>query len=788
MKNKRLIDFFLIFFVILSLFNLLLLIFKGLNVLINLKFNTHVLTISLLCFCFLSLFFYLKKNEENYIEKIKNLFCYIFYISLFLIILSLFPLEFINHFSSIKKIILFLNNNQIFLIILTIISRVIYHYPRKKILKDVENENNKEKKEELKRLKKYENKFNVLKIKKIIPNKYVSSPFYFLIKFFDNIFKWVYKEGWIYILCLFLIMFIFTAIKLPYFETPFIGEHSMKYNSHVEPAKYMYELNNPFHFQKKYFSDPINNPQGIFDEFHFLPVHEWGILSLMYLFPNQSLEFNTRLWTHFLGLLIILFSYLFFSRLFNKKLSLIITFLISINPIFYLLSFVTVQDSLILIFTLIALIYLIKYTKSKNIFDLYLVGLFFGIGNTIKYSIFLWLAPIIFFILVFNSKKLNIFLRDFCIIIFISILSIVSFKTSLINLPSSILIPFLLFIIWILIFYFLFYFINKYEKRISLIFSKIIFNKLLFFGLIFLFLFFSIFVLYFTQIISFFDHFLTDLSLIFHWGMYNHLFTRFFKSQMNHNIFYLGLIGFVFNFILGSIKHKKILISFIVGSLIFCILASKSIFFHNYYLGIIIITFSLSIGLMFYLLSKSIKSKTLLVFLILLILAIIFPTIYEATIDRLERNLDLLDDLKEVTEYLIENSEENEIFLDINYNSILIFYTNRAQTNRQILDNEEIRDSVMDIGFKETMDKYNISYMIHNHANLYYDGFANLFSEGLEPVEISRSDAIKSMFDSKYAEFKDSELRKEIVESENIRRKIYLKEDFGHFKIFAFRN
>ena len=63
------------------------------------------------------------------------------------------------------------------------------------------------------------------------------------------------------ITAIFIILLIFTFIKAPYFSMPFTGEHSLKYNSYVEPAMYMAERNNPFWVQYRYLSDPIKNPR-----------------------------------------------------------------------------------------------------------------------------------------------------------------------------------------------------------------------------------------------------------------------------------------------------------------------------------------------------------------------------------------------------------------------------------------------------------------------------------------------------------------------------------------------
>ncbi len=169
---------------------------------------------------------------------------------------------------------------------------------RGKINSEIESEKSQEDLKE--QIKKQEFQFKFPRLNKIWGVRHIS--------------KWFYKEGWFVILILLLILIVFTLIKLPYFGVSFTGEHTMKYNSYVEPAKYMLENDNPFFYQKKYLSDPVNNPRGNFSVFGSLPLLEWGLLLTYKIFPSNSLEVNTRLFTNFLGILLLLSSYLFLGN------------------------------------------------------------------------------------------------------------------------------------------------------------------------------------------------------------------------------------------------------------------------------------------------------------------------------------------------------------------------------------------------------------------------------------------------------------------------------------------
>ena len=154
--------------------------------------------------------------------------------------------------------------------------------------------------------------------------------------------------------------------------------------------------------------------------------------------PFNSIETNTRLFTHFLGYLILIFAYMFFNKWFSKEQSLIIIFLMAINPIINFTTFVTVQDSLLIIFSFISLYYISKYIHTDKISQLYLAGIYFGIGVVSKYSIILWLVPIVTLILLLNRKKnINYLIKGMGIFGFLGMLPAVAFRTSLRYLPTD---------------------------------------------------------------------------------------------------------------------------------------------------------------------------------------------------------------------------------------------------------------------------------------------------------------------------------------------------------------
>ena len=118
----------------------------------------------------------------------------------------------------------------------------------------------------------------------------------------------------------------------------------------------------------------------------------------------------------------------------------------------------------------------------------------------------------------------------------------------------------------------------------------------------------------------------------------------------------------------------------------FWILASKVIFFHNYYTNIIMITFALSIFIMINLFGKSLENRYLFVILLLLVGLLIVPSSFEKTNSYLSRERGDYESLKEVAQYLVNNTNENEIYIDDNYILTLTFLSNLLYPAKRAID------------------------------------------------------------------------------------------------------
>jgi hypothetical protein len=254
-----------------------------------------------------------------------------------------------------------------------------------------------------------------------------------------------------------------------------------------------------------------------------------------------------------------------------------------------------------------------------------------------------------------------------------------------------------------------------------------------------------------------------------------------FKVYMTPNVYYLGLIGFVFSLFVASKKQRLILLSFFTGTLVYWISASKVMFFHNYYTAIIMITFCLSIGIVTYLLGKTFKNRFLFIFLLILTGFLVFPASYDANTARLDKKE---KGFTEACNYLINQTTPEEKYIDGNYILSLTICSGRAAIDRSYLDNQKLRESVIDKGFNETMKEYGIKYLITTEKSIDYAWFANLYSPNLLGVGYRRSDNILSQLGEKNF-WGDLGEREKIIIENDVRSKIKLEKEIEAYKFYS---
>ena len=464
---------------------------------------------------------------------------------------------------------------------------------------------------------------------------------------------------------LLLILIGFTLIKAPYFETNFTGAYTVKYNTYVEPAIYMVENNDFTWYQQKYRANPITNPKGISTNLPQLPILEWTLATTYMVFPNNSIELNTRVVMHCIGLLLLLFLFLLTKEWSNNTFAIILTSIMATNQIVGYSSFGTVYDSIIFVLLLISLFLLTKYlkeNKKENTLLLSLAGIFIGIGASTKISLLIMAIPAITSMIFFQKEKLP--KKVFNLSVLFLFLGIVYLTTKYsipylsTNFNGSILIL-LLGTITIISAYLL---INKYKMTILNTLKKLHKKKILIPLLITLLILISFIGIKFVVGTGLVDHFLTDRRLLFSLPMYKYMLFSQFKSYITVNVFALSLLGLLLLFFTKT-KNIKTLISIIsISSLFFWIIASKSIMRHGYYTLIFMYTLSLLATLFIYFSLTTTEKTYIKLLLILFFSMLLLPTSITSTQELLSRQA---EGFNEASQYLVQHTEPNDLYIDL---------------------------------------------------------------------------------------------------------------------------
>jgi hypothetical protein len=597
------------------------------------------------------------------------------------------------------------------------------------------------------------------------------------------------------VLAILAVVVIYTIIKIPYFDHNFTGEHSMKYSTYVEPALYMVEEKNPFHFQRTYSADPIEDWEGLTLEFPAIeneskgtipqfPILEWKLAGMFALFPNLSIEMSTRIVMHAIGVITLIFSFLFVKEFVNRITAFIFTLLLATNPIFGFATFVTVYDSFNLMMLFIALFFLIRYLKNPKLFYcMAIAGVISGLGAAAKESMLLWILPIALILIFYESH--GFFKKLFNIVSYILFLIIpyaitkVAIPTIGIETNRNLVILGLSFLMIVLLTILLPKTIplieNLHKKKIliPIFILALIPTALIFFNL------------FYNP--TLFKEFITDTKIFFNIDVYISMARQFLR--------YIGiplaLIGVFGMLSLPFLKDRSVRIlgfSFLMGGIFFFLTAAKSIFFHDYYtiflMAVVLLNASIFLSLMF---EKINHLQLNFLIIILLAVFVLYPraTHMQAKISIQE------DQFDQALEYFVENTKEYEFYIDEVQATYFSLYSGRPRVRDLVmLEDENFKKDVRELGFKEAMDKYNIKYLITFHEEPEYEKFANIFSEKelLRP-SYRRSDLILSMVrPEEYEYFKDIEEREFIIEEHNLKEKFVFEKQIGNFRFFTFAN
>jgi len=597
------------------------------------------------------------------------------------------------------------------------------------------------------------------------------------------------RRGYPYVLGLLAVLLLFTWIKAPYLAAPFTGEHSMKYNTYVEPAVYMVQKDSMLWNQKKYVSDPVHNPEGIFPKFDHLPLMEWGLFLTYRLFPAAGIELKTRIFTHVIGVLTLLCAWRFFSGYFPKGFNLLFIGLVAVNPVFSFSTYVTVLDSIVFLFMFLSLRQISVYLERKRIRSLLWAGVWFGLGNAVKYPLFLWLAPIAFLFLFFQREDNARFFKEYGIYLFTCLL--VTFVMALVvsNLISSpgfsfVLVSFLALLLWgihrVLV---------KYEEAVQR-FAEHILAKKGILGLVsVLCVVAGIFLFRTLRLSNYADEFLTDSSLVGNYRLYKYMLFHQFKEYMTRNLFWIGLSGAALALLTRETAMRRVWVPFLFGSLVYWVVASKSIFFHIYYSLIIVWTLTFGAAYFIHFLLGNMKNTLQKAIVVMGFLSLILPPVVDATTGRMRNFVDV----RSAVRYIRENTKPEEFLLFEGYLTPLSIYTGRGFVMPSVLADDAIREDIRRIGFANTMRKYRVKYLFTPNEQPFYLDYAPLF----EPTKIrepSGQNFNRNILIYKTIGISDRNLKEDLRQVEEIERKYKIREKFvlenqiGKMKFYSFKD
>jgi len=599
----------------------------------------------------------------------------------------------------------------------------------------------------------------------------------------------LYCHGVSHILVLLTVITVFTAIKIPYLGAPFTGEHSMKYSTYVEPAVYMLQKDSMLWNQKKYVADPVRNPEGIFPKFEHLPLMEWGLFLTYRLFPAAGIEMKTRIFTHLIGVLILLWTYRFFSGYLPKRFNLLVIGAVAINPVFSFSTYVTVLDSIAFLFMIVSLRQISVYLERKRIRNLLWAGVWFGLGNAVKYPLFLWLAPTAFLFLYFQRKDNAGFFKEYGIYLFTCILVTVGTVRADSNLITSPGLSLVLVLFMALLLLGIDRFLVKYDASVLRIAGYIVSKKGIFVLVFALSVLAGIFLFRTLRLSDYTEEFLTDSTLIGNYRLYKYMLLHQFKDYMTRNLFWIGMSGAALALMTREGAMKRVWVPFLFGSFIYWVAASKSIFFHIYYSLIIVWTLSFSAAYFIHFLLGNLKNAMQKSIVLVGFLALILPPAVDATTGRMHNFVDV----RSAVRFIQENMKPDDFLLFEGYLTPLSIYTGRGFVMPAVLANDTIRQEIRRIGFSNTMHKYRIKYLFTPNDQPFFLDYAPLF-EATNLLEPSGQNFNRNILIYKTIGISDNGVKEDLRQVEEIVREYKIPEMFilerqiGKMKFYSFRD
>ncbi len=645
-----------------------------------------------------------RTHNEKQKELLKNIIKYTFLLLLFLVTISSLKFSWINWLS--KPLL----NIQIYLVALCIVFGIITFWQNKEVIGDIEEEKIQEELEEEKRKMEFSKKFP--KINKI--------------PIFKSIVKWMYKEGWMYVLGLILIIFIFIMLKVPYYDNNLLESPNFdKFRSYLPNLINSYQNKNPFHSENNFYGtvgDYGNRNYSYIDSF---PFYTWSLYPFMFLTKYIPFLLLVRYLMTFLDTVIVISIYFLFKRIMSKKIAIFGALFLSVNTFFHNYFFVTITDRPALIFLIISMTLYLDSKKQQSY-------LFAGFSFLMKQSFALIFFPFLTIMILtekkdFKDKLINFIkfgvLSTLPYLLFILILRKIPFYSPLIPLFLLVATISIVIMIYILLMH------KKINQYILTIYTEKRNLTIIILALISIPLIIFLYVMY-TQALNLAQNFLPEMSIIFNSKMYYFIFIQFenYFPKFIWLFITMGLLGIIFY----KIKYRTML-AIIISTLFYVMVSSKGVFFHNYYRHIIIICFILIVCYFIQIIMNLTKEKYLniaAVSLIVLVFTYVSYDIYDIEAKRMSKSFDNKEGFLETANYLKIVVKPNQRIIENGYGIregiILLSFRSPASFS------ETIRSEIHDSGFTNTMNKYNVTYYVSEGESDFTD-LLYLF----EPISVS---------------------------------------------------
>lgn len=491
---------------------------------------------------------------------------------------------------------------------------------------------------------------------------------------------------------------LFIIVRIPYLNSNLHSQlHADKNSSYLPNLLSMVKSGNIFENTNNAYSSFFSNEKDVFrPTYGEFPFFSWSLFPFFKILnPYLSTALILHLSLTFYGILFLILCFYSIKKHIGEIEAGILIILFASNPIFQLISFITVMDFPALAAFLMMLVFFTEDNKKSALWG--------GISLMMKLSFGLIVLPFVFYEW-WKSK-------DRSLIILTKLATILIYPTILFNIfinhapsQSKTIASIFTLIFFLLIFYGL--------KIIDFIFSLIFNLQIKFKTILLIVIFTSTFLFISSKASLFLTQFLTDLNIAFSFRVYYEIFRELVMHTQVLPLI-VSIIGMLF---LGKFRTKQKVLIYIMmaSSIIYLFVGLKVIYFHAYYkhIFVFLVLIITSILCNQFIVQEKRKSASLL-FIFVFISTYIFSNVMSLDYYMDRKN----SDITEIARYLGKNLSDNEKVLrsdSISKNIVLydpsIKIINFATLSSNSLNRVHLE--LLTINLKDLLKKYNIKYVL----------------------------------------------------------------------------